>query len=105
MKKLLGIVVLSLLWCNVANAFCFLNCKTPGLIFSVFDEDEKQKPLSSWDPSSSGCVYDEFGDEVECVGFKFNEIKQKGSYAKAQSNCKNYLKKYLREGYTLIGCI
>jgi len=103
MKKLLGIVVLGLLWCNVANAFCFLNCKTPGLYFSIFDEDEK--PLSGSDPSSYGCVYDEFGDKVKCVSFNFNEIKQKGSYAKAQSKCKNYLKKYLREGYTWEGCI
>ena len=102
-KRFLGILVISLVWCNAANAFCFLNCKTPGLYFSIFDEDEK--PLSSWDPSSYGCVYDAFGDEVECVGVNFNETKQKVSYAKAQSTCKNYLKKYLREGYTLEGCI
>ena len=104
MKKILLFVFLIIFfYSGSANAFCFLNCKTPGLYFSIFDEDEK--PLSSWDPSSYGCVYDDFGDKVECVGFNFNEIKQKGSYAKAQSKCKNYLKKYLREGYTLEGCI
>ena len=103
MKKLLGIMVLGLLLSSNAYAFCFLNCKTPGLIFSFFDEDDES--LSGSDPSSSGCVYNEFGEKVKCVSFKYNDSKQPGSYAKAQSKCVKYLKKHKKEGHTLEGCV
>ena len=103
MKKLLGILVLGLLLSGNAYAFCLFNCKTPGLIFSVFDEDDTS--LSNFDPSSSGCVYNGLGQKVKCVSYKYNDSKKPGSFAKAQSKCIKYLKKYKKEGYTLEGCI
>ena len=109
MKKLLGILVLGLLWCNVSYAWCFLNCKREGVIFSVFDEDKKFEGFSSWDPDVSGCVYDSWGESRDCVSIKYNEAKLRGSYEDARRQCEGILRGFAREeqlqNYTIEGCI
>ena len=61
MKKIFLILFISIFYISSANAICFLNCKTPGKVFSLFSEDDNDKGFSGFDPSSSGCVYNEFG--------------------------------------------
>ena len=102
MKKLLGIIVLGLLFSGNAYAFCFLNCKTPGLYLSLFSEDNDK--ITRSDPSSAGCVYNEFGKKIKCVTYKYNENKKPGSYSKARDDCFNYLRKFEKQNYTLEGC-
>ena len=104
MKKFCFIILVMFFYSSNVNAICFLNCKTPGLIFSVFSEDEDTSGYSGFDPTASGCVYNEFGQKVKCVSYKYNDSKNSGSYAKAKSKCVNKLKKYVKENYTLEGC-
>ena len=104
MKKIFLILFISVFYISSANAICLFNCKTPGKIFSLFSEDDNQKGFSGFDPSSSGCVYNEFGQKVKCASYKYNDSKNSGSYAKAKSKCIKKLKKYVKENYTLEGC-
>ena len=53
MKNLLAILVLGLLWCG--NVHASILCSTLGIAC----------------PSMSGCVYDEFGNTLDCVNIKF----------------------------------
>ena len=103
MKKLFAIIVLGLFFSGNAYAICFLNCKTPGKIFSMFDEDDDK--ITKSDPSSAGCVYNEFGKKIKCISYKYNETKKSGSYAEARGKCVNYLKKYKKQNYSLEGCV
>jgi hypothetical protein len=102
MQKILYVLIITLFFNSNVSAFCFLNCKTPGLYFSLFSEDDDK--ISKSDPSSAGCVYNEFGKKVKCASYKFNENKKPGSYAEARNDCINYLRKYKKQNYTLEGC-
>ena len=104
MKKIFLILFISIFYINSANAICLFNCKTPGLIFSIFSEGDDSKEFLGFDPSSSGCVYNEFGKKVKCASYKYNDSKNSGSYAKAKSKCIKKLKKYVKKNYTLEGC-
>ena len=91
MKKLLGIVVL-------------------GLIFYIMPANVN----AGWfDPSWSGCVYQkgeayDSGAKIKCVSFKFNESKNPGSMKKAEDACYRelhyYGRKYGEAGYDIVGC-
>ena len=87
MKKLLGILVLGLLWCNVSFAWCIFNC----------------------DPWVYGCVYQEHNSaKIHCANIDYNEQKDPGSYDRAERACYRelnyYGKKHGEHGYWIDGC-
>ena len=81
MKKLLGILVLGLLFSSNAKADHY---KT-GILFA--------------DPYVIGCIYDlldaSFGKKCaqRSIKFYFNERKHRGSYDQAYDNCYSYLRR------------
>ena len=92
MKKLLGVVVLGLL-------FCINPLTTDKLEAGWFD------------PTMGGCVYQEpeLGNKkIKCVSIKFNESKEPGSMGRAENACYRelnyYGKKYGVAGYWIDGC-
>jgi len=71
MKKILGILVLSLFVSAKAFAFCIIFC----------------------DPDLGGCVYDYDGNKISCVsGISFNERKSPGSLRSAEQLCMSMLR-------------
>lgn len=83
MKKLLGIIVLSLLFCGNANAGWF-------------------------DPTVDGCaIENETGKKLHCVSIKYNESKNPGSLNRAENECYKtlnyYGRKYARYGHWIGG--
>ena len=89
MKKLLGILVL-------------------GLVFYIIPANVN----AGWfDPTMGGCVYQEpeFGNKkIHCVSIKFNESKDPGSMQRAEDACyrelNHYGRKYGEIGYWIDGC-
>ena len=82
MKKSLGIIFLTLFLS--ASASAEILCRTVGIGC----------------PSMSGCVYDEFGNRVECVSIKFHG-KTGITHSQATSICLNAVNRMAAEsGFT-----
>ena len=96
MKKLLVILVLGLLWCNVGYAFCSFCCVI----------NCKKGEYSMFDPSVSGCVYDSYGKQG-CITVPYNAKKGR-TIEDAERMCVGFLKDEAREegrtNYTIKGC-
>ena len=86
MKKLLGIVVLGLLLSSNADAGFFKD------LFSFGGH------------STTGCAYDEFGEEIKCVSIKYGGNGL--TWDEATNECVSYLKRYVDlDVGTIGGCI
>ena len=85
MKKLLGIVVLGLLLSSNADAGFF-------------------KDFFSSGKSTTGCAYDEFGEEIKCVSIKYGGNGL--TWNEATNKCVRKLKRYVDlDVGTIGGCV
>ena len=88
MKKLLGIIVISLSCCSISEA-------------GVTDFFKK---LFTSTYETSGCAYDEFGRKIECVTIEYGEGGL--TYDQATDSCINYLRRFVNLDVGSIGgCI
>ncbi len=62
----------------------------------------------SSDPYFMGCVYDPFGNKIDCAKYKYNEQKNPGSLRMAENLCNAELKKIQRSSKfkdtLIVGC-